>query len=47
MSQDVYQVPALGKLENVSKWGGFVVALDTEKGTCVNPLQVDFGKVGL
>ena len=25
-----YQVPALGKLENVSKWGGFVVALDTE-----------------
>lgn len=26
-----YQVPALGKLENVSKWGGFVVALDTER----------------
>lgn len=26
-----YQVPSLGKLENVSKWGGFVVALDTER----------------
>lgn len=26
-----YQVPALGKLENVSKWGGFVVASDTER----------------
>lgn len=26
-----YQVPALGKLENVSKWGGFVVAFDTER----------------
>lgn len=26
-----YQVPNLGKLENVSKWGGFVVASDTER----------------
>lgn len=26
-----YQVPSLGKLENVSKWGGFVVASDTER----------------
>lgn len=26
-----YQVPSLGKLENVSKWGGFVVAFDTER----------------
>lgn len=26
-----YQVPALGKLENVSKWGGFVTYYDTER----------------
>lgn len=42
-----YQVPALGKLENVSKWGGLCSGFGYRKGTCVNPLQVDFGKVGL
>lgn len=26
-----YQVPSLGKLENVSKWGGFVTYYDTER----------------
>lgn len=33
-----YQVPALGKLADVSKWGGICHVLRHGKGTCVNPL---------
>lgn len=32
-----YQVPSLGKLENVSKWGGLCSGFGYRKGTRVNP----------
>ncbi len=34
-NQDVIRVQSLGKVENeMNKWGGFVVALDTEEALC-------------